>query len=52
MGNLCTWCKNITNSDGNQQDENVRTNSQASLISAEVNDRTPYVIEFILTVCS
>lgn len=50
MGNICPWCKKINDSDLNQHDETIRTNSQRSLTSDDVNDRTPYVIAFILTV--
>jgi hypothetical protein len=46
MGNICPWCKT---SDESQSNNNLHdgsvTNSQHSLASSEVNDRTPFVID-------
>lgn len=46
MGNICPWCKNSDDSESNNNhhDRSVLTNSQNSLSTPEVNDRTPYVI--------
>jgi hypothetical protein len=46
MGNLCPWCKTSddSQSDNNFRDGSALTNSQHSLTSSEVNDRTPFVI--------
>lgn len=51
MGNICPWCKTGVNSDSddNPRDGSRLTNSQRSLASSEVNDRTPFVIDYLFT---
>ena len=47
MGNICPWCcktSDDSQSNNNLSDGSAITNSQHSLTSSEVNDRTPYVI--------
>jgi hypothetical protein len=46
MGNLCPWCKTTDDSqlDNNVRDGSTSTNSQRSLTSSQVNDRTPFVL--------
>jgi len=50
MGNICSWCfknQDESHSNGNAGDYIGITNSQRSISSSEVTDRTPFVIYLI-----